>query len=392
MSSMTALSLCSVSHGGVSKNSSKSPAAAAMKRVLSSGVIVERSKEFHLPKHTAIVGHRGTGKNFGPSPQSMEDFAGDIRENTVLAFTTAALQGADFVELDVQVTKDGVPVIWHDDYIAFREICSCSCSDSIELEEEAAAPVQKKYIPELTFAEFKQLSFLSTTSSKSKQQKSIVLLRRFDGDEGDYLPWICRQEDGLPSLEEVMKALPKTIGINIECKFENDGIDIPAAEMRKRLLAILDCIEVNNTVKRTSVSMGQSNEVRRRLMISSYCPNALIQLSQMRNLFDEYPVMMVTDGGEHMYKDERMNSIEAAHAFVKQYNLNGIVTYSKVLPTHEMMRTFVSEGLKIFSFGKDNSDPVFSMKQVEEMGIHSVIVDDVHAVHRAMLNKRVACH
>ncbi|CAI7776858.1 unnamed protein product, partial [Closterium sp. NIES-54] len=40
-----------------------------------------------------------------------------IRENTVLSMNRAAKLGVDFVEFDVQVTKDGVPVIFHDNHI-----------------------------------------------------------------------------------------------------------------------------------------------------------------------------------------------------------------------------------------------------------------------------------
>ena len=35
-------------------------------------------------------------------------------ENTLEAFLLAAEQGADGVELDVQLTKDGIPVVFHD--------------------------------------------------------------------------------------------------------------------------------------------------------------------------------------------------------------------------------------------------------------------------------------
>jgi len=36
-------------------------------------------------------------------------------ENTIPAFAAALAAGADFLELDVQATKDGVPVVFHDD-------------------------------------------------------------------------------------------------------------------------------------------------------------------------------------------------------------------------------------------------------------------------------------
>jgi len=41
-------------------------------------------------------------------------FKGSNPENTMLAFTTAVRQGADALELDLQVTSDGVVVVFHD--------------------------------------------------------------------------------------------------------------------------------------------------------------------------------------------------------------------------------------------------------------------------------------
>lgn len=55
-----------------------------------------------------VIGHRGSGanRNTGTTLQ--------IGENSVLSFITAANMGASHVEFDVQVTRDGVPVIYHD--------------------------------------------------------------------------------------------------------------------------------------------------------------------------------------------------------------------------------------------------------------------------------------
>lgn len=39
------------------------------------------------------------------------------RENTLKSFLEAVRCGATFIEFDVQTTADGVPVIWHDNYI-----------------------------------------------------------------------------------------------------------------------------------------------------------------------------------------------------------------------------------------------------------------------------------
>lgn len=45
-------------------------------------------------------------------------FSGDaIRENTIASLKKAAASGADLLEFDVQLSKDMVPVIYHDFYV-----------------------------------------------------------------------------------------------------------------------------------------------------------------------------------------------------------------------------------------------------------------------------------
>ncbi|MDT9690948.1 glycerophosphodiester phosphodiesterase [Streptomyces sp. P9(2023)] len=51
--------------------------------------------------HVTVVGHRGDPYN--------------VRENTVPSIVSAIEGGADAVEIDVRLTRDGVPVLLHDD-------------------------------------------------------------------------------------------------------------------------------------------------------------------------------------------------------------------------------------------------------------------------------------
>jgi glycerophosphodiester phosphodiesterase len=57
---------------------------------------------------TMVIGHRGLGKNTA-SRTSLQ-----LGENTIQSFISAANLGAEYVEFDVQLTKDLVPVIYHD--------------------------------------------------------------------------------------------------------------------------------------------------------------------------------------------------------------------------------------------------------------------------------------
>ena len=51
-----------------------------------------------------VIAHRG--------------FIDSFPQNTMLAFTSAIRRGADSLECDVQITSDGVPVIFHDDVVS----------------------------------------------------------------------------------------------------------------------------------------------------------------------------------------------------------------------------------------------------------------------------------
>lgn len=55
-----------------------------------------------------IIGHRGTGVSSGNNPWP---------ENSLPSLRRAFEEGADLVEIDVQLAKDGTPILWHDKYV-----------------------------------------------------------------------------------------------------------------------------------------------------------------------------------------------------------------------------------------------------------------------------------
>ncbi|CAE7516327.1 GDE1, partial [Symbiodinium sp. KB8] len=64
-----------------------------------------------------LVGHRGAGADSAAAP--LETAEGSVRrthvaENSLLSFSAASAAGASFVEFDVQLSSDGVPVVHHD--------------------------------------------------------------------------------------------------------------------------------------------------------------------------------------------------------------------------------------------------------------------------------------
>ncbi|GME82245.1 unnamed protein product [Ambrosiozyma monospora] len=59
-----------------------------------------------------VIGHRGNGMN------SRDRRSLQLGENTVESFIAAASLGASYVEFDVQLTKDDIPVVYHDFLVA----------------------------------------------------------------------------------------------------------------------------------------------------------------------------------------------------------------------------------------------------------------------------------
>lgn len=72
------------------------------------GVTSEQTYWRKVSSTPVVIGHRGLGKN-SSSNRSLQ-----LGENTVPSFIAAANLGANYVEFDVQLTKDHVPVIYHD--------------------------------------------------------------------------------------------------------------------------------------------------------------------------------------------------------------------------------------------------------------------------------------
>lgn len=89
------------------------------------------------------VGHRGSGTSFKANDGNV------IRENTIASLKKAAAHGADMVEFDVQLSKDLVPVIYHDFNVYV----------SIKKKSDSSTPHDMLELPmrELTLSQLKDL-------------------------------------------------------------------------------------------------------------------------------------------------------------------------------------------------------------------------------------------
>lgn len=75
-------------------------------------------------KDISIIGHRGSGSN---------NYSDEYLENSMPSFKAALKRGADFVECDVQLTKDDIPVIIHNNEINEIDIGDYKAKEFVNL-------------------------------------------------------------------------------------------------------------------------------------------------------------------------------------------------------------------------------------------------------------------
>ncbi|MEQ6388002.1 glycerophosphodiester phosphodiesterase [Bacillaceae bacterium S4-13-58] len=169
---------------------------------------------------TIIFAHRGASK--------------EAPENTMPAFELGYEQGAQGIETDVQLTKDRVPVLIHDEKIN-------------------RTSNYKGYVKDFTYQELSQLDFGSWHSSKYKGASIITL--------DSFLEW----------------AQHKSLLINIELKtnvLEYEGIEE----------IVLDRINHYDMFNRTVCSSFNPNTIKRLHHLDPRLEIALLTKQKLKNL------------------------------------------------------------------------------------------------------------
>lgn len=137
---------------------------------------------FRKQKKLLSIGHRGSGAN---AAESMEGKFPPLLENTLLSFSNAATLGSDFIEFDINLSGDGVPVIFHD--------------FSIPMMVQPNILNKKIKIP-ITSLLLDEFKLVATANQIDHDSKGI-------------------QHDSYPTLKELFDSFPTGVGFDIEIKY-----------------------------------------------------------------------------------------------------------------------------------------------------------------------------
>ncbi|KAE8021287.1 hypothetical protein FH972_007192 [Carpinus fangiana] len=266
-----------------------------------------------------------------------------IKENSIASFNASSAFPIDFVEFDVQVTKDGCPVIFHDDLILSQDNGS----------------VYEKRVTELSLSEF-----LRYGPQREPGKEGNALLRK--NKDGKIVKWDVERDDYLCTLQEAFQQVEPSLGFNIELKFDDHVV-----YQQDYLTHVLQAI--------FQVVFQYAKD--RAIVFSTFQPDAALLLRKLQNT---YPVFFLTNGGTEIYYDVRRNSLEEAIKLCLEGGLQGIVSEVKgVFGNPGAVPKIKEAKLSLLTYGKLNN--VAEAVYVQHlMGIDGVIVDLVKEITEAV--------
>ena len=316
---------------------------------------------------TKIIGHRGAGANKVVSgPENLQ-----IGENTVLSLVTAASLGAEYVEFDVQITKDKIPVIYHDWILS--ETGLNIAVNSVTTEEFKSLGPQSSGIK----GAYKRLGNKSDDDFSVKYGSDISIEKSSSPNYDLLKTYFNKKHHGgrgdhaikapFATLEELFKKVPPNTGFNIEVKYpdakEISENQLSPYELNEFVDAVLKCV--------------YDHAGDRKILFSSFHPETCLMLNMKQ---PNYPVFFLTEAGTAKNYDNRCNSLKESIRFAKFADLLGIVSVSDpLIEAPHLCRAVKENGLLLFSYGSLNND-VKNFELQKRFGVDAVIVDKIKPI------------
>ncbi|KYN40430.1 Putative glycerophosphocholine phosphodiesterase GPCPD1 [Trachymyrmex septentrionalis] len=313
------------------------------------------------------VGHRGLGTSFKFETKN----CANVRENTVASLKTASYHGADMVEFDVQLSKDFIPVIYHDFYVSI----SMKRKKQIEVMDMLEIPVKDLTLEQLHLLKDycypkdslgKVLYFVDKAEQRVNRLVYHVAEGRdknprfFDEDLEDHQPF--------PTLQTVLQELEQHVGCNIEIKW--------TMQLKDGTFELNHPFDLNmylDIILKVVLEYGGD----RKIVFSSFNPDicAMIRLKQ-----NKYPVVFLTQGITSKYPtyhDPRCQTVPMAMRHALVADILGINVHTEdILRDPSQVKLVKDTGLIIFCWGDDNNDKD-TIQYLKKLGLHAVIYDKI---------------
>ncbi|NXD14154.1 GPCP1 phosphodiesterase, partial [Nothocercus nigrocapillus] len=296
--------------------------------------------KYWKPRTTLDVGHRGAGNSTTTTKLAK------VQENTIASLRNAASHGAAYVEFDVHLSKDHVPIVYHD------LTCCMAMKKKLDTEPLELFEIAVK---ELTFDQLQLLKLAHVTAMKVKDHNAS-----FKEEEN-----FAFETQPFPSLQTVLESVSEDVGFNIEIKWicqQRDG------QWDGNLSTYFDMNLFLDIILKTILL----NAGRRRIIFSSFdadiCTILLCHLSHAKNRIGN-----VNTFGKCIPDCFGLSS----SGTIKSIYMGINVHCEDLLRNPMFIEQARAKDLVIFSWGDDANDPE-NRKKLKEYGVHGLIYDRIY--------------
>ncbi|CAF3613501.1 unnamed protein product [Rotaria sordida] len=374
--------------------------------------LVSPSKYWRQGRRPVNVGHRGLGKtnteHIPCKAQSSSSSSNDsnkqrimdntapilppttrpvqtkfVSENTLASFKGAFQLGFDFVEFDVQLAKDKIPVVYHDFQVAI------TLKRKGQEAELFVVPVKDLTLPQLQslkiyhasktdvskvdeeFDDDDQTTINNNTnltgisnSSNNLDNQQIISTNQLKQQQQDDKKF----RSLFPTLHELFETLDPHLGFNVEIKYameyrQGGSEQNHYFERNEYIDCILRCL-ITYAGKRV-------------ILLSTFDPDCASMLRRKQTLF---PVLFLTQGEKGdwpQFLDIRTWSIDIGLCFIVAEHLSGLAAPAlDILSNKDFVKHVKDNGKLLFVWGDEASEKDVS-KCLLELRVDGLIFDHV---------------
>ncbi|WP_294404603.1 glycerophosphodiester phosphodiesterase [uncultured Clostridium sp.] len=251
-------------------------------------------------------------------------YSGKFDENTMTAFKKAIEYGADGIETDVQLSKDGVPVIIHD--------------ETLDRTTDGHG-----FVKDYTLSELKKFRTVSVGHAKELKE---YMQENYTDDEIKHFTENAGEE--IPTLEELLEMVSQSDLKLLNLELKNSIIEYEGLEEK-----VLYMIEKYN--------------LKDRVIISTF--NHL-SLMMIRNIDSEVVLGALTE-----------TTLANVPRYLKDINVQCYHPYFKSILNKEYMKEIKDTGIKVNPYTINTEADI---KAVIEVGVDSIITNEVETVNKIL--------
>ncbi|KAI8921753.1 hypothetical protein BC831DRAFT_475818 [Entophlyctis helioformis] len=272
----------------------------------------------------------------------------------VHSLITASSLAEEYVQLAVQLTKDGVPVVFQDWYIPVAGVQFSLAHLTYDQARTLIQATRTSTIP--------SASDLAASLHPTMLARNGTKLSSADLADAIY--------DAFLTLDAVLATLPVPVGVHLSLTY-------PTSHLRATL-GLSDLAPINAFVD-TVLAAVYNSTAQRSIIFSSFNPSVCTAINWKQPNFGVFFATWAGFGQGPAQSDDdmRCTSIKEAIKFAKASNFLGLICEATPLVQMPVLINTIKEsGLILATFGPPNTDPA-NIKLQESFGVDALIVGRV---------------